>query len=312
MPLPTLNRKPLRWLWWMPLLLWPSAAIAQSSNLTFEVAVEILQDAATEVLRDIDWAGRDVWEDMFGGGSPTASSNLADAVGDLGYPDLSVARTLAREGATGQFDADDLASNPTVMSLLGGEYALHALLERTVNFPISLEEQQALMEQRQEHLTFLAETLAYAQQTAEDSYRLTESTFQLDLTAPVARLEDVASSARSRSATQDVLKDMALAYPALGQQNAQIASLLQTLSNQTALLDYAVFYNSASLVETQAYLGQLALEAKLDRGLTAHMALEQSRQSERENLHPHLQMQADAIGAIELSGNIGFARENLQ
>ena len=70
-----------------------------------------------------------------------------------------------------------------------------------------------------------------------------------------------------------------------------------------------MFYNSASLVETQSYLGELALEAKLDRGLTAHMALEQSRQTERENLWPHLQLQADAVGAIELSGNIGFARE---
>ncbi|MGK7905862.1 MAG: hypothetical protein AB4040_01335 [Synechococcus sp.] len=304
---------------WKPLLplaiaaclLTPLRASAQSNDdarTVLSAVLEAIQELGGEVVRDVVDASRDVYDDFFGGDN-SPSAGVEEAVGVYGLPDVSMTRELLQEGVRNEIAPEDLSSNPALMAAVGGESILHAVLEEAIDQPLSLEAQEQLSVEQQEHLDYLWDSLQKALTTTDGTFELSDRALNYDTLGPVQELEDWASSARQQTATQDVLKDMASALPVLGRQAQVETEILQLMTNQLHLLNEGQFYTTATLFKTQTNLERLALEARFDRAIQGNLLLSNERANNYERLLPHVEMRADAVGLVELSANIGFARE---
>ena len=270
--------------------------------------MEAIQGFGGDVVRDVRDASRDVYDDFFGGDDAPPAA-VEEAIGIYGLPDVSLTRDILQEEVRNEISPEDLSSNPALMAAVGGESILHAVLEETIDQPLSLEAQEQLSVEQQEHLEYLWDSLQKALTTTDGTFELSDRALSYDTTGPVRELEDWASSARQQTATQDVLKDMASALPVLGRQSQVETEILQLMTNQLHLLNEGQFYTTTTLFKTQTNLERMALEARFDRAIQGNLLLSNERTNTYERMLPHVEMRADAVGLVELSANIGFARE---
>ncbi|MEM6448666.1 MAG: hypothetical protein AAF704_19170 [Cyanobacteria bacterium P01_D01_bin.123] len=299
---------PLCLLWVVPKA---SAQSNDDARTVLSAALEVIQDLGGTVVNDVAEASQQVYDDFFGT-EASESPNVEAAVGVYGMPDVSMTRELLQTSIQAEVAAEDLSSNPAVIAAIGGESVLQAVLEQTIDAPLSPEAQEQLAAERQEHLDYLWTSLESALTTTDSTYSLAEQAFGFDTVSPVESLEGLAESARGRTATQDVLKDMAAALPVLGQQAQVETQILQLMTNQLHLLNEGQFYTTATLFKTQTNLEQMALEARFDRAIQGNLLLSNERANTYERLLPHVEMRADAVGLVELSANIGFARREAE
>lgn len=186
---------PLCLLWVVPKA---SAQANDDTRTILSAALEVIQDLSGTVVRDVADASQQVYDNFFGGDASEAP-NLEAAVGVYGVPDVSMTRELLRTGIQAEISTEDLSSNPALLAVVGGESVLQAVLETTIDAPLSPEAQE-----------------------------------------------------------------------------------------------------------------QMALEARFDRAIQGNLLLSNERANTYERMVPHVQMRADAVGLVELSANIGFARGEVE